>query len=513
VAVANPKARDKAYALFEQRHFPDVAKMMTRIGMFRSLPPDPLRWLTTTFPSYFQNAQGHPVPFAAHHEEFWRWLWALKAGQSAPAFIAIWSRGGGKSASVELSCACMAYFGLRRYGLYISNTQTQADDHVQNVASMLEMLGIERQLNKYGFSRGWRVNRLRTADGFTLDAMGMDAAMRGVRLDESRPDILCLDDLDDELDSALTIQKKIKTLTRKILPIGSPSMTVLGVQNIPNADGIFAQLADGRAEFLLDRLVSGPHPALRDLPATDWWTQERTADGTPRLHITAGVPTWAGQGTAECEVLLNMIGIPAFLVECQHRTDRLQGTLFHREWFPIVHDWPRDGKKVRCWDFAGTEEKPGTRADPDWTAGALVIEKHGQYWIVDMQRARLTPKGVQDLVSQTAQLDGLGVDIWLEQEPGSSGKTVVDQYAREVLRGFPAHAKRSTGSKAERAKPLSSAAEARNVFLVAGAWNAAFLEEAEHFPVGTHDDQVDAVSAAVEVLTAPVKHYGTWGRP
>jgi predicted phage terminase large subunit-like protein len=511
VPVASPKARDKAYALFEQRYFPHLHKAATtRVGTFRPLPPDLLQWLTTTFPSYFQNTQGHPIPFAAHHEEFWRWLWALKAGQAAPAFIAIWSRGGGKSASVELSCACMAYFGLRRYGLYISNTQIQADDHVQNVASMLELLGIERQLNKYGFSRGWRVNRLRTADGFTLDAMGMDAAMRGVRLDESRPDILCLDDLDDELDSPLTIQKKIKTLTRKILPTGSPSMTVLGVQNIPNADGIFAQLADGRAEFLLDRIVSGPHPALQDLPEADWWRKETTPEGTPRLRITAGVPTWTGQGIPECEVLLNMIGIPAFMIECQHKTERLKGSMFQREWFLIVDDWPRDGKKVRFWDFAGTEEKPGL--DPDYTAGAFVVEKQGQYWIVDMQHARLTPKGVQDLVLQTAQLDSKGIDVWMEQEPGSSGKSVVDHYEREVLKGYPAHAKRSTGPKAERAKPVSSAAEARNMFLVAGAWNKAFLDEAENFPGGAHDDQIDAVSGAVEVLTAPTKHYGTWGR-
>ena len=36
--------------------------------------------------------------------------------------------------------------------------------------------------------------------------------------------------------------------------------------------------------------------------------------------------------------------------------------------------------------------------------------------------------------------------------------------------------------------------------LVRGAWNEAFLEEVCRFPNGPHDDQVDAVSLAVQML-------------
>jgi predicted phage terminase large subunit-like protein len=326
----------------------------------------------------------------------------------------------------------------------------------------------------------------------------MDTAMRGIRLDESRPDLLIVDDIDEQHDTPATIQKKITTLTRAILPSGSPSMTVLGVQNIPNADGIFAQLVDGRAEFLLDRIVSGPHPALRDLPDRDWWERVIQPDGTPALRIVAGEPSWPGQGLAECSALLTKIGVAAFLVECQHQTDRLKGTLFQRDWFPIVTDWPRHARRVRFWDLAGTLPAPG--ADPDYTAGALVAEWCGQYTLLDMQHARLSPKGVEMLIRQTAGLDGPTVDIWFEQEPGSSGKALVDHYQRDVLKGFAVRALRSTGSKVERAKPASAAAEAGNLSLLHGPWNATFLAEAQAFPLGKHDDQVDALSAAVLIL-------------
>jgi predicted phage terminase large subunit-like protein len=481
-----------------------------RTAVFRALPPQPMRWLLDTFPTYFQNAQGQPIPLALHHEELWQWVWALRAGVVAPSFIAIWPRGGGKSVSSELACTVMGYFGLRRYVLYVSNTQAQADDHVQNVGSMFEKLGVDRAVNKYGVSRGWRINRLRTADGFVVDAVGMDAAIRGVRLDESRPDLLLPDDIDDQYDTPATIEKKIAVLTRKILPSGSPAMTVLAVQNIPNVDGIFAQLADGRAEFLLDRIVSGPHPALRELPETGWWQREEPLDGPPRLRIVAGNPSWAGQGIPECEALLTKIGIQAFLIECQHQTTRLRGTMFQRGWFRIVHDFPHAGRRVRFWDLAGTDAKPGT--DPDWTAGALVSEHRGQYTLCDMRRIRATPKGVEDLIAQTAEIDGREVGIWIEQEPGSSGKVTVDHYQRDVLKGFAVQSMRSTGNKAERATPMSSAAEAGNFTLLKGDWNEDFLLEVEGFPAGKHDDQVDATSGAMTALVPLQKVAGAWGR-
>jgi predicted phage terminase large subunit-like protein len=468
-----------------------------------------MTWLLRTFPTYFQTPQGQPIPLAPHHEELWRWIWGLRPGMAQPPLISILARGGGKSVSAELGSAVIGYFGLRRYGLYISANQSQADDHVTNVATAMEHLGIDRAVNKYGASRAWRISRLRTADGFTMDAYGLDAATRGVRIDEARPDLLIFDDVDEQHDTPLTIQKKILTLTRKILPTGTSRTAVLGVQNIPNKDGIFAQLADGRATFLMDRTVAGPYPALRDLPLQDWFTREDQPDGTVKLRLTGGTPVWAGQGLAECEALLTLIGPQSFLVEVQHRLDVLEGELFKRHWFPLVQDWPRAASLVRAWDFAGTEAKPG--ADPDWTVGTLMAMLGGRFWIVDMVRVRTTPKQVEDLVRQTAILDGPGVEIWLEQEGGSSGKTVIEDYRRRVLLGFPVYALHPTGDKLLRVKAISSAAEAGNVALVQAPWNETFLQEICLLGLpGVHDDIADTLSLAHHALTHQ-KRAGTWG--
>ena len=184
--------------------------------------------------------------------------------------------------------------------------------------------------------------------------------------------------------------------------------------------------------------------------------------------------------------------------EYQQRPIPREGTLFQRDWFgePIT-DYPTDVTLVRYWDPAATKEG-------DYTAGALVGEKDGIYYVVNMQRVRTRPAGVEQLIRQTAERDRERGDvaIFMEQEPGSSGVSMIDNYARKVLNGFSFTGDKASGSKVMRAHPASSAAELGNIKLVQGAWIPAFLDEAEVFPHGEHDDQIDALSGAIAMLTA-----------
>lgn len=118
----------------------------------------------------------------------------------------------------------------------------------------------------------------------------------------------------------------------------------------------------------------------------------------------------------------------------------------------------------------------------------------------DVQRFRKTPKTVETRIKQTAQIDGRNVTIYMEQEPGASGKSLVDYYARKILTGYTFYGDRASGKKEIRANPASSAAEKKNINLVNGKWISDFLDELEAFPLGSHDDQVDALSGAITKL-------------
>lgn len=171
------------------------------------------------------------------------------------------------------------------------------------------------------------------------------------------------------------------------------------------------------------------------------------------------------------------------------------GAVFDRSWFAeIVPNAPQAARRVRYWDRAATRPKPNR--DPDYTVGVLLAMLDGQFYIENLQRFRGTPADNEARIAQAAQIDGRGVPIVMEQEPGSSGVDTIDHYRRRVLLGYEFYADKVTGSKAERAGPVSSAARAGNVRLVRGEWISAFLDEADAFPHGEHDDQIDALSGA-----------------
>jgi len=178
------------------------------------------------------------------------------------------------------------------------------------------------------------------------------------------------------------------------------------------------------------------------------------------------------------------------------------GALFQRHWFGVVDRAPSLVRRVRAWDLAATPKDEAKARDPDWTAGVLLgRDAAGTFYVLDVRRLRGTPQQVQALVRGTAESDGRGVPIWMEQEPGSAGVTVIDHYLR-LLAGFNFRGERSTGSKADRAQPLAAQAEGGAVKLVRGTWNADFLDEVELFPFGGHDDIVDATALAFGRLAA-----------
>ena len=85
------------------------------------------------------------------------------------------------------------------------------------------------------------------------------------------------------------------------------------------------------------------------------------------------------------------------------------------------------------------------------------------------------------------------------QDPGSAGVAEAQSTAR-ALDGYDVRFGTATGDKETRAKPVSAQAEAGNVKLVRGLWNDEFLRVLENFPAGNHDDEVDALSGAYEML-------------
>jgi hypothetical protein len=209
----------------------------------------------------------------------------------------------------------------RRYCLYVSGTQEQANKHVQSIAAMFESVGgadyAERRLGRYGHSRGWTQGRLRTASGFAVDAIGLDQSIRGTRDEANRPDFIVLDDIDAIRDHELLTQQKLDAITRDILPAGGDGTAVLAIQNLVSATGVFARLASDEPPFLSRRTLSGPIPSVRAL----------VLDGS---RIVSGEPTW--KPLSACQADIDEYGLESWLAECQHEVGlRLKEGLVYGE--------------------------------------------------------------------------------------------------------------------------------------------------------------------------------------
>lgn len=182
------------------------------------------------------------------------------------------------------------------------------------------------------------------------------------------------------------------------------------------------------------------------------------------------------------------------------------GTMFDRTSVVIIDNdelpvTTSSARIVRFWDLAATEPSQ-TTPDPDWTVGTLMMFDEGIAYVLDVRRKRIKSDKVEQFIAQTAYEDGVAVPIRMEQEPGSSGKTVIDQFARYVLPGFDFGAIRSTGDKIMRARPFSAALANGNVRVIRGAWLSDWLDEFASFPEASpHDDQVDSATGAFNYLT------------
>lgn len=190
-----------------------------------------------------------------------------------------------------------------------------------------------------------------------------------------------------------------------------------------------------------------------------------------------------------------------------------EGPLFQRSFFRIRQKPRHFEWLVRSWDLAATDESEGK--DPDYTVGALIGYADQTYYVLDIVRERLSSGKVEKLIADTAKKDGPDVIIFMEQEPGASGKANTRRYATEILPEYEFYGKRLTGNKGTRAKPISAQLENGHMFLGFNVrdetpeWVEPLIKEHVAFDPdntkGRHDDQVDAVSGGYWFLSRLIK--------
>src|SRR6267154_4486437 len=95
-------------------------------------------WLPQNFPRICKS------PLAPRHISLWDWFDNLRPNVRPRPRVEVWPRGGAKSSVGELGCTYVGLKGTRKFVLYVSGTQDQADKHIVDISTHMERVGVDR---------------------------------------------------------------------------------------------------------------------------------------------------------------------------------------------------------------------------------------------------------------------------------------------------------------------------------------------------------------------------------
>lgn len=198
-----------------------------------------------------------------------------------------------------------------------------------------------------------------------------------------------------------------------------------------------------------------------------------------------------------------------------------RGKLLRAEHFRrIVDEWevPPGVRWCWAWDLAATAESEAV-SGTSYTAGVLLgLAPDGRLYVGNAIIGRWGAAEVETVVcaasgatdpnerGRRAQhhavvglLPGRSVPVRICREHAGAGKAVGARFVR-LLAGWDVKAEIESGRKDVRMQPFVAQAEAGNVFLVRGPWNARYISHMLALP-DKPDDAGDATARALEALT------------
>jgi predicted phage terminase large subunit-like protein len=183
----------------------------------------------------------------------------------------------------------------------------------------------------------------------------------------------------------------------------------------------------------------------------------------------------------------------------QQRPRQLEGALIKAHKITRIDraEVPDDLRVVRYWDLAVSG-----RETADYIVGGQVGRAaDGRLYILDVARFKGPWADARPVMIKVMVADDAAVEQGIEVAGQQGGYyQELKRDARLQLRSIVPVNPREVGSKEVRANVWASRIEDGLVYMVKAPWNDAFVAECVGFPRGRHDDQVDAVSGAIQML-------------
>ncbi|MBD2261356.1 phage terminase large subunit [Pseudanabaena sp. FACHB-2040] len=184
----------------------------------------------------------------------------------------------------------------------------------------------------------------------------------------------------------------------------------------------------------------------------------------------------------------------------QQRPSPLEGDYFKRDWWQFYQQPPAKFDRVIISGDCAFKETSSS----DFVVLQVWGVVGGLYYLLDQVRGRMdinaTLTAVQALSAKWPQARAKLI------EDKANGPAVIDLLKRKLPGMIPVNPE---GGKVARAVAVSPYVQSGNVFLPESArWVLDFIEEFAAFPNGSHDDQVDAMTQAINWLETEARSHG-----
>lgn len=203
-------------------------------------------------------------------------------------------RGSGKSQQISMGFPLWcAVYGYRKNILIVSDTNAQAEQFIADIRNEIEdNEDLVRDFGNLMGSRVWNSGRIVTSNGIHIVGKGANQKLRGIKYNNTRPDIVIIDDLENDENVATRDQRQklFSWFMKALLKCGSPITTFVYIGTILSYDSLLNKVLTEPQFSMWNRKVYKAIYKFSSNPKWEQWEHmilESTADDGDSIERAA----------------------------------------------------------------------------------------------------------------------------------------------------------------------------------------------------------------------------------
>lgn len=408
-------------------------------------------------------------------------------------------------------------YEYKHYPIIISDSSEQAEGFLDNIRVEFEENGAIRE--DFGDLAGpvWRANVLVTKSSIKIEAIGSGKKIRGRKHRNWRPDLIILDDVEND-ENVRTPEQRAKLdswFKKAVSKAGDNYTDIVYIGTLLHYDSLLANTLKNPSYQAIKYRAVISFSAADDLWQqweniyTDLENDNREQDALAffeehRTAMLEGTQVLWEEKNSYYALMVSRVtdGEAAFNSELQNEPINPDDCIFIQEWFDFYNEAEINFREQAYQFFGFVDPSLGKSKKSDFSA-IITLAKHrisGYMYVMDADIDRRHPDRIIS--------DVLEKERWLRASYGRGYKKLgaeVNQFqwflkeelAKASARAglyLPIEEVQQTSDKVLRIQTLQP--DIKNKYIKFNAKHKRLLEQLYHFPMGAHDDGPDALEGA-----------------